>query len=439
MAQRLRFLPEAPEPDDESVFTLLETSESENESEIEIEDDLVETLPVAWVPPLPDSKSKPKVQLPPKRKTAGDVPNPAQEAKRFCKPPRPPAPIASVSTRRPAPSSLGFLKEKSDVIRVRHPRPRVGQRYKYVSSSNGTSDDSKTPIDPPVPIPETATATTVSETSTATTTTIPATTTSTTIDNGDIALSITHPELCKEWADTGSPNEFTAESRKNIKWLCPNCHHHWRAAIRARTYGINCPFCSGRKKRKPTQNDEIDEKHNFVDRYKQTFGISPEAFANLYGWIPRYIKGLYESHERKERMNGLGFEVPDPIKPLTKGEFRHGTEKSLLCLVIPVRFYNEATEEAFGVFKKCKKKFSNPFVPFSGFGYIETGSHPWVAEEYKIKNLSRPCVLVFKDGQYLGKCRHITEPKLLKLAKKVQPKEESRCNTQCVPAGELLF
>ena len=70
-------------------------------------------------------------------------------------------------------------------------------------------------------------------------------------------ISITHPELCKEWdyVKNGDlrPQNFTYGSHKVINWKCLNpnvCEHHrWSAPISNRTKAkpSGCPFCNSGK------------------------------------------------------------------------------------------------------------------------------------------------------------------------------------------------
>ena len=66
-------------------------------------------------------------------------------------------------------------------------------------------------------------------------------------------LTITHPELCKQWHPTLngklSPEDFTAGSSKRIVWLLPyddeKTGHHdfvWASTINNRTHGYGCPY-----------------------------------------------------------------------------------------------------------------------------------------------------------------------------------------------------
>lgn len=62
-------------------------------------------------------------------------------------------------------------------------------------------------------------------------------------------LSITHPELVKEWHPTKNktltPESVTRGSRAKVWWICDK-GHEWEATISSRARGHGCPYCSGR-------------------------------------------------------------------------------------------------------------------------------------------------------------------------------------------------
>jgi len=62
-------------------------------------------------------------------------------------------------------------------------------------------------------------------------------------------LSITHPELAKEWHPTKNddlkPDDVTYGSNRKVWWNCKK-EHEWEAIIYNRTTGKGCPYCAGR-------------------------------------------------------------------------------------------------------------------------------------------------------------------------------------------------
>tara|TARA_B100001057_G_scaffold486838_1_gene568617 strand:+ start:191 stop:1933 length:1743 start_codon:yes stop_codon:yes gene_type:complete len=63
------------------------------------------------------------------------------------------------------------------------------------------------------------------------------------------ALTITHPEIIKEWdrvKNIINPSSVTAGSSKKVYWICsrfPDAHR-WRAVIKNRTRGAGCRYCN---------------------------------------------------------------------------------------------------------------------------------------------------------------------------------------------------
>ena len=64
-------------------------------------------------------------------------------------------------------------------------------------------------------------------------------------------LTITHPELCKEWdyeKNVGlTPDMVTCSSDKKVWWL-GNCGHSWQTVVHARTRSKSgCPYCNSNR------------------------------------------------------------------------------------------------------------------------------------------------------------------------------------------------
>ncbi len=59
----------------------------------------------------------------------------------------------------------------------------------------------------------------------------------------------TNPDLKNEWNYVKNkgldPDKFMSGSHKKVWWKCSN-NHEWEATIQDRTYGMGCPYCSGR-------------------------------------------------------------------------------------------------------------------------------------------------------------------------------------------------
>lgn len=67
----------------------------------------------------------------------------------------------------------------------------------------------------------------------------------------EVAFSVTHPELAREWHPTRNgdlrPDQLRAGSERKVWWQCTrDGTHAWRALISNRLRGTGCPMCSGR-------------------------------------------------------------------------------------------------------------------------------------------------------------------------------------------------
>lgn len=62
---------------------------------------------------------------------------------------------------------------------------------------------------------------------------------------GETDLTITNPELCKEWdyeKNILNPSDVTKYSNKKIWWICEK-GHSWKTTVSNRSYGKGCPHC----------------------------------------------------------------------------------------------------------------------------------------------------------------------------------------------------
>lgn len=63
-------------------------------------------------------------------------------------------------------------------------------------------------------------------------------------------LTVTHPAVAAQWHVAGNgvtqPDEVTYGSHRRVWWRCER-GHVWDAAVRTRTRGAGCPYCTGRQ------------------------------------------------------------------------------------------------------------------------------------------------------------------------------------------------
>ena len=91
-------------------------------------------------------------------------------------------------------------------------------------------------------------------------------------------LSLTNPELCKEWDFeknlTLQPEDVSYGSKKKVWWWCSVCSHSWCATVNSRTnrFGVcGCPACSGNtvsdKNRLSTIYPELSSQWDFEKNF----------------------------------------------------------------------------------------------------------------------------------------------------------------------------
>lgn len=87
-------------------------------------------------------------------------------------------------------------------------------------------------------------------------------------------LATTNPDLAQQ-AHGWDPRNFTAGSERILEWTCSTYSNHiWRAAIKARTRGTGCPYCS--------HNKLLQGFNDFATRY-------PELASQAVGWDPTSV------------------------------------------------------------------------------------------------------------------------------------------------------
>ena len=62
-------------------------------------------------------------------------------------------------------------------------------------------------------------------------------------------LATLHPHLAEEWSERNGdlkPDAVNEKSQKNVWWQCSTCGHVYKAVIKARVHGLQCPVCAQR-------------------------------------------------------------------------------------------------------------------------------------------------------------------------------------------------
>ena len=90
------------------------------------------------------------------------------------------------------------------------------------------------------------------------------------VGKNDIAT--THPNLAKE-AEGWDPTTVSAGSDKNREWKCQK-NHIWKAVIKSRTRGSNCPYCSNTK---------------ILIGFNDLATTNPDIAEEAHGWDPTTV------------------------------------------------------------------------------------------------------------------------------------------------------
>ena len=62
-------------------------------------------------------------------------------------------------------------------------------------------------------------------------------------------LATLHPELVKEWSERNhplAPSDINEKSTRNVWWKCGTCGNEYKAVVKSRVHGLQCPVCAER-------------------------------------------------------------------------------------------------------------------------------------------------------------------------------------------------
>lgn len=177
-------------------------------------------------------------------------------------------------------------------------------------------------------------------------------------------LSFKNPKLSKEWHykknNKLTPSDVTEFSSKKVWWKCKN-NHNFKARIRDRSRGTNCPYCSGNKvselnsisKKNPILLKEWNYKRNKINPEKFSYGSNKKVW-----WICRKNSKHIWMASIKSRLkrgcpyccNKLFFKKDSFLKkkPHVANEWNYKKNKN----IFPYNFTNSSNKK---VWWKCKK------------------------------------------------------------------------------------
>ena len=114
---------------------------------------------------------------------------------------------------------------------------------------------------------------------------------------GSIPLSISHPNLVKEWDyDKNaplSPDDVSAGSPRRVWWVCKH-GHEWNTRILSRgTQNSGCPYCSGRLPISGindvlTVNSSVAQEWDYKKNYPLTPDKASAGSSQKVWWICKY-------------------------------------------------------------------------------------------------------------------------------------------------------
>ena len=133
---------------------------------------------------------------------------------------------------------------------------------------------------------------------------------------GSNNLSVTRPDLCKEWdydKNTISPDEIVPGHNGRVWWLCDECGNSWEAVVNSRAYsGKGCPKCKGGPVSGISQ--EWLKEHSVNKEYREYYiselnirvdGYDPKT-NTIYEFLGNYWHGnpdMYDSNDTNEVVN----------------------------------------------------------------------------------------------------------------------------------------
>jgi hypothetical protein len=113
-------------------------------------------------------------------------------------------------------------------------------------------------------------------------------------------LQTTNPELAEQ-ADGWNPTTLKSKSGRIMNWKC-NYNHTWRARLDSRSYGLNCPVCSGQK---------------VLVGFNDLQTTHPELAAQADGWNPTTVTA--GSHKKVGWICNLNHQWSATVSSRTSG------------------------------------------------------------------------------------------------------------------------
>lgn len=117
-------------------------------------------------------------------------------------------------------------------------------------------------------------------------------------------LATLHPDLAEEWSIRNgelTPDGVNGKSPKNVWWRCKTCGNEYKAVIKSRVHGLQCPVCTERAVLKGYNDLETTDAALMKEwDYEMNIKRAPSTFSR-YSMYPVWWKGTC-GHRWKDKI-----------------------------------------------------------------------------------------------------------------------------------------
>jgi len=116
-------------------------------------------------------------------------------------------------------------------------------------------------------------------------------------------LATLHPEMVKEWSERNyplAPSDINEKSTRNVWWKCGICGNEYRAVVKSRVHGLQCPVCAERAVLKGYNDLATTDPDIAAEWHYEKNRRTPENISR-YSLYPVWWKGRC-GHEWKDKV-----------------------------------------------------------------------------------------------------------------------------------------
>ena len=143
-------------------------------------------------------------------------------------------------------------------------------------------------------------------------------------------LATLHPDLAEEWSIRNgelTPDGVNGKSPRNVWWRCKTCGNEYKAVIKSRVHGLQCPVCTERAVLKGYNDLETTDAELMKEwDYEMNIKRAPSTFSR-YSMYPVWWKGAC-GHRWKDKIFHRTVEGTGCI--YCEGEFRRALPQLLV-------------------------------------------------------------------------------------------------------------